>query len=64
MARRDALQKEVNAKIAALEQQMARVKSEAKQDINKRIANLRAEYETRSAKLAQAWALAKQALAA
>jgi uncharacterized membrane protein len=63
-ARREALEKEVNAKIAALQQQLGQAHAEAKHDINKRIAALRADYEARSAKLKQAWTLAKEALAA
>jgi len=63
-ARREALEQEVHAKIDALQQQLSQTQAEAKQDINKRIAACKADYATRSAKLEQAWAFAKEALAA
>jgi uncharacterized membrane protein len=60
----DALDKEANAKIAALEKQVAEARADAKEKIRQRIAAIRADYEARSAKLKQAWALTKEALAA
>jgi uncharacterized membrane protein len=63
-ARIDALQAEANAKVAALDKQVAGAKADAKEKIRQHSATLRAEYEARSAKLKQAWALTKQALAA
>jgi len=63
-ARIDALDKERNAKIDALEKQIADAQADAKEKIRQRITALRADYEARSAKLKQAWALTKEALAA
>jgi uncharacterized membrane protein len=63
-ARLDAVEKESNAKIAALEKQIADAQSDAKEKIRERITEMRADYEARSAKLKQAWALTKEALAA
>jgi uncharacterized membrane protein len=60
----EALEKEANAKIAALEQQVAEAQADAKDKIRQRIAAMRADYDRRSAKLKQAWALTKEALAA
>lgn len=60
----DALNKEVNAKTAALEKQVAEAQANAKEKIRQRNATMRADYEARSAKLKQAWALTKEALAA
>lgn len=62
--RLDSLDKEAQAKIAALEGQISQAKADAQERIRQRIAIIRAEYETRSAKLKQAWALTKEALAA
>jgi uncharacterized membrane protein len=60
----DALGKEADAKIAGLQRQITDAKADAKKDLNQRVAAMRAEYEARSAKLKQAWALTKEALAA
>jgi uncharacterized membrane protein len=60
----DALENETNAKIAALEHQVGQAQADAKEKIRQRVASLRADYEKRSAKLNQAWALTKEALAA
>lgn len=60
----DALEREGNAKITALEQQITESRADAKDKIRQRATTLRSEYETRSAKLKQAWALTKEALAA
>ena len=63
-ARIDALKKEADAKVAALEKQVSEAQADAKEKIRQRIAAMRADYEARSAKLKQAWALTKEALAA
>jgi uncharacterized membrane protein len=63
-ARLETLDKELKARVAAMEQQAATAKADAKQKINQRISALRSDYQTRSAKLKQAWAMAKEALAA
>ena len=63
-ARLEALNKELKAKVAAMEQQAATAKADAKEKINRRITALRSDYQTRSAKLKQAWSMAKEALAA
>jgi uncharacterized membrane protein len=60
----DGLEKEVNAKIAALEKQVSAAQADAKDKIKQRIATMRADYESRSAKLKKAWDLTKKALAA
>jgi len=60
----DELNKEANAKVAALEKQMKDAQADTKEKIRQRIAASRADYEARSAKLKQAWALTKEALAA
>ncbi|RUX19045.1 DUF1269 domain-containing protein [Mesorhizobium sp. M2A.F.Ca.ET.042.01.1.1] len=62
--RLETIETELNAKIAELEKQRAAAQAEAKQKINQRIAALRADFETRSGKLKQAWALTREALAA
>jgi len=62
--RLDDLEKERVAKIAALEQQAAKAQADAKEEIRRRSEAARAEYDFRSAKLKQAWALTKEALAA
>jgi uncharacterized membrane protein len=61
-ARLEAVEKETNAKIAALDRQVAAAKAEAKEKINRRITALRADLQSRSAKLKQAWALTSEAL--
>ena len=63
-ARLAILDSELKAKIATMEHQMASAKADAKEKINQRIIALRLDYQTRSAKLKQAWAMAKEALAA
>jgi uncharacterized membrane protein len=63
-ARIDALDNEAKAKIAALEKQIADAQADAKEKIRQRIAAMRADFDARSAKLKQAWALTKEALAA
>ena len=63
-AKLEALDKELKAKVAAMEQQVATAKADAKDKINQRITASRSDYQTRSEKLNQAWATAKEALAA
>ena len=63
-AKREALDKELKAKVAAMERQVATAKADAKGTIYHRITALRADYHARSEKLKQAWAIAKEALAA
>jgi len=63
-AKLEALDTELKAKVAALEQQVATAKADAKVQINQRITALRSDYQTRSEKLKQAWAMAKEAIAA
>jgi uncharacterized membrane protein len=62
--RLDDIQNETDAKIAALEQQATDARADAKEKLKQRIAVLQSDIETRSRKLKQAWALAKEALAA
>jgi len=58
----DQAKAETDAKIAALEAQMKKANTRHKAKIEKRIADAKASYETRRAKLEQAWKLAKEAL--
>jgi uncharacterized membrane protein len=58
------LDTELKAKVAAMEQQVATAKAGAREKITQRISALRSDYQARSAKLKQAWATAKEALAA
>lgn len=58
------LDKELKAKVTAMEQQVASARANARENIKQRIAALQSDYQTRSDKLKQAWALTKQALAA
>ncbi len=60
----DALGREANGKIAELQRQVKDAKADATKELEQRIARMRADYEARSAKLKQAWALTKEALAA
>ena len=53
----------MKAKAEALEQQIAKASAERKAKMEKRKAELEAEYSARSEKLDQAWKLTKQALA-
>jgi len=55
---------EAKAKIKELEDQAARVSGEAKVKIEERIAEVRADYDARAAKLGEAWDLTKEALTA
>ena len=58
------LLEEHEAKVKALQDQANAAKGMAKTRIEKRIAAARADFEVRSKKLSQAWALTKEALAA
>jgi hypothetical protein len=61
-ARIDRLREETNAKIEALQEQAAE-NADGKEKIEARIAEIRADYDRRSAQLKQAWQLTKEALA-
>lgn len=63
-ARIGVLNKEMSVMIDELEKQLTTASSDAKEKLNQRITALRADYTTRSAKLKQARALTKEALAA
>jgi uncharacterized membrane protein len=63
-ARLAEIEKEAAAKIEALERQIADAKAEAKEKLRQRMAAVKADLEARAAKLKQAWALTKEALAA
>jgi uncharacterized membrane protein len=58
------LEKNTNAKINALDDQLAKAHAENKARIKQRLAELRADYDRRAAKLKQAGTLIKDALAA
>jgi uncharacterized membrane protein len=60
--RLDAMENQTNAKIAALEKQLAAARADQKEKVKQRIAALRADYDRRSGKLKQALALTKEAL--
>jgi hypothetical protein len=57
------LRQENEAKIGALQEQAAEAQADLKEKLDRRIAEIRADYDRRSAKLKQAWELAKEALA-
>ncbi len=63
-ARLDQAKAETDAKVKALEDQAKGATGMAKARIEKRIAAAKADFEVRSKKLSQAWALTKEALAA
>jgi hypothetical protein len=63
-ARLDQAKAETDARVKALQDQAKTATGLAKARIEKRIAEAKADFETRSKKLNQAWALAKEALAA
>ena len=63
-ARLDQAKAEADAKVKALQDQAKTATGMAKARIEKRIALAKADFETRSRKLSQAWALTKEALAA
>ena len=58
------LEKDTNAKISALNDQIAKANAENKARIKERLVELRADHDRRAAKLKQAGALIKEALAA
>jgi len=61
-ARIDQLQKEAEEQLRALQEQAAEARADAKERIDERISELRAEHDRRSLLLEQAAALAKEAL--
>ena len=63
-ARLDLAKAETDAKINALQDQAKAASGMAKARIDKRIAAAKADFDTRSKKLSQAWTLTKEALAA
>jgi uncharacterized membrane protein len=63
-AKLDSLEQERKAKIGALEKQLVGAREDARSKIRQRIAAAQADYDTRSAKLKQAWQLTKEAIAA
>jgi uncharacterized membrane protein len=63
-ARLDQAKAETDAKVNALQDQAKVASGMAKARIEKRIAAAKADFETRSKKLSQAWTLTKEALAA
>jgi uncharacterized membrane protein len=58
------LEKDTNAKISALDDQISKAKAEYKARIKERLVAVRADHDQRAAKLKQAGALIKEALAA
>ena len=58
------LEKNTNAKVKALDDQLAKAHAENKARIKQRLAELRADYDRRAAKLKQAGALIREVLAA
>ena len=62
--RRGQAKAETDAKIQSLRDQAKQAGDRAKRRIDKRIAEVNADFEVRSRKLNQAWNLTKQALAA
>ena len=63
-ARIKVLDEDLKEKVAVLEKQMGDAEAGAKEKINKKIAELKADYKVRYTKLKQAWDLTKDALAA
>jgi hypothetical protein len=53
---------ETEAKIEALEEQAAKAREDTRTQIEKRITEMRADYNRRAAKMKQSWELAKEAL--
>ena len=64
MTKLQKLEKDTNAKIGALNAQLAKANAETKARIKQRLDELRADHDRRAAKLKQAGALIKEALAA
>jgi hypothetical protein len=63
-ARLDQAKAEMDARIKSLQDQAKGASDRAKARIEKRIAEVRTDFEVRSKKLNQAWTLTKEALAA
>jgi uncharacterized membrane protein len=61
-ARIESTKREGDAKITSLQQQLTTAREERKQRLEKRLAEVRADYRERSDKLDQAWELTKSAL--
>jgi uncharacterized membrane protein len=61
-ARIETTKREGEAKIASLQQQLIAARDERKQRLEKRLAEVRADYRVRAEKLHQAWELTKSAL--
>jgi len=61
-ARIESVKREGEAKIASLQQQLTTAQDERKQRLDKRLAEIRADYGERSDKLHQAWELTRSAL--
>jgi uncharacterized membrane protein len=61
-ARIESTKREGDAKIKALQQQLTAAREERKQRLEKRLAEVRADYRERAEKLHQAWELTKSAL--
>ena len=61
-ARVESTKREGEAKIKSLQQQMTTARDEQKQRLEKRLAEVRADYRERSDKLHQAWELTKSAI--
>jgi hypothetical protein len=59
----EAVKREADDKIASMNEQAAKVKGESKVQRQKRLAEVRADYQTRVTKLHQAWEQMKSALA-
>jgi uncharacterized membrane protein len=58
----ETVKREGDAKIESLQQQLKTARDERKQHLEKRLAEIRADYRVRSEKLHQAWELTKSAL--
>jgi uncharacterized membrane protein len=56
------MDKDVEAKLNALEEQQAKANAERQEQIQKRIAAVKADHKARSGKLSEAWELAREAL--
>ena len=63
LKRIEEIEREGDAKIKLMQEQMAKTTGQAKADLEKRVAEERAKHNTRVAKLRQAWQLIKEAAA-
>jgi hypothetical protein len=63
LKRIEEIEREGEAKITLLQEQMAKTTGQAKANLDKRVAEERAKHNTRVAKLRQAWQLVKEAVA-